>query len=190
MPDWSNQPPVDPTPYGGSMAGANACPDRSGVWEITSAVAWWAANPAQSFGLEMRTDEGDNSAWKKWSSVEGGGPPRLDVTYNHAPITPVAVSPAHGTHVIGSATTASATYADADGGSGYIAFGVWNANSTLVWSAWSPPVCTWCATSVARTRKRSLDTPPPDLVHYNEIRLRYRHLQVVDLQGQSLLLRH
>lgn len=150
MPDWSNQPPTDPNPIvGGTFANAG-CSNRLAVWDVTGTAAGWAANPSSNFGLSLRaTNESDNNRWKKYASTEDGAPPALIVTYNHAPITPVSVSPANGAHIIGSTTTATATYADADGGSGQIAFGVWNASSQLVWSAWSPSVCSWCATSVS-----------------------------------------
>jgi hypothetical protein len=43
---------------------------------------------------------------------------------------------------------------------------------------------------ISRTRNRSLDTPPPDLDHHDQIRVRDPTAQVVDLQGQGSLLRH
>ncbi len=139
---------VEPNWAGGVWA-SGGCNNRTAIWDITGFASYWASVGETQGSISLRaTDEGDNNRWKKYASTETGAPPALIVTYNHAPITPVWISPANGAHIIGSTTTATATYADADSGNGQIAFGVWNASSQLVWSAWSPSVCTWCATSV------------------------------------------
>lgn len=146
---WNNRPPVDPTAYSGVMAGMNACPNRSGVWEITPAVAHWAANPAQSFGLFIRTVENDNLAWKTWSSTEGGGPPRLDVTYNHQPLNAADVKPAqYGRVVPPGINTASAIYSDPNSTAGQVAFWVRDTAGNTLWSAWSAQVCSGCRATV------------------------------------------
>jgi len=44
--------------------------------------------------------------------------------------------------------------------------------------------------AISRIRNRSLDTPPPVLVAYDEIRVSDRNAEVVDLRGQGSLMRH
>ncbi|MGI8776509.1 MAG: hypothetical protein ACR2LJ_03795 [Acidimicrobiales bacterium] len=49
------------------------------------------------------------------------------------------------------------------------------------------------SSGISRTRKRSLATPPPAPVQCDEIRMRERHVEVVDLvdlRGQGSLRRH
>jgi endonuclease/exonuclease/phosphatase family metal-dependent hydrolase len=144
---WNNQPSINYTAYPGVMAGMNACPNRSGVWEITPAVATWAATPTQNFGLSIRSDHYDNLAWKTWSTTEGGGPPRLDVTYNHAPANAAKVKPGNYGRVVPPNTTVTAIYSDPDGTPGQILFRVQDLAGNLLDYAWSGQVCSGCQAS-------------------------------------------
>ena len=161
---------VDPN-WAGGRWGPGACRSRNAIWDVTSFAATWASTRDPQGSISLRaTNESDNNRWKIYSSSDAGAPPVLSVTYNSAPITPVWISPANNAHVIGSRTTATATYADADGGSGQVGFAVRNASAQPVWSAWSPSVCTWCATSVAM----------PALAHG------WYYLQAIGYDGQYL----
>lgn len=119
MPDWSNQPPVDPNWVGGTWSGT-ACGSRTAVWNVTGFAAHWAANPSQSWGVSLRTtNEGDNNQWKKYASTEAGAPPALHVWYT-PPANVWGLYPTNGARVLSSTTTASAYYADANGTAGQI----------------------------------------------------------------------
>ena len=154
--NWSNQPPVNGTPFNGVMAGMNACPNRSGVWEIQPVVAHWAANPTQSFGLAIATSETDNLAWKTWSTTEGGGPPRLDVTYNHAPAMATEIRPRQYVEGYGRVApphlnTVSAMYNDPNGTPGQVIFRLqdYQTGAQVGQFMYSAQVCSGCRASAA-----------------------------------------
>ncbi len=151
--NWSDQPPADAgaTALGGFAN--SGCNNRLAVWDVTSAAGSWAATPGSNFGLSLRaSNESDSNRWKKYASTEDGAPPALIVTYNRPPVIPYGVTPAYNAsdpRQFTSTTTTSAYYADPDGGSGQLAFGLWNQGNQLVWSAWGPSVCSGCRSSVA-----------------------------------------
>ena len=154
MPDWSNQPPVDPNWVGGSWDGTT-CGARTAKWNVTGMAAMWAAAGQPEASVSLRaTNESDNNRWKKYASTEAGAPPALHVWYtpppppNTPPANVWALYPTNGARVLSSTTTASAYYADANGTAGQILFGVWDASSTLLWAAWSGSVCNYCQGSV------------------------------------------
>ena len=145
---WPNQPATDPGAIAGGTFANAGCHNRLAVWDVTSAAAGWAANPASNFGLSLRaSNEYDSNRWKKYASTEDGAPPALHVTYNHPPVTPWGVAPIHGQRILGSSTTVSAYYADADVPGGNILFGVWNANTQLVAAGWGTTGCNYCQAS-------------------------------------------
>jgi hypothetical protein len=151
MPDWSNQPPVDPNGVGGTWEGT-ICGSRTAKWNVTGMAATWAAARQPEASVSLRaTNESDNNRWKKYASTEAGAPPALHVWYtpaNQPPANSWAVYPTNESRLLTSTTTASAYYADPEGTAGKILFGVWDANSTLLWAAWSGPVCNYCQGSV------------------------------------------
>ncbi len=125
-----------------------SCPNRTVHYNVAAAAGYWAANgPSSGLGVMLGTNEGDNNAWKKFASTEAGLPAMLEVWYtppNRPPYLASGVTPANGS-VFGTATTSvSAVYSDPDGGSGYLAFGVWNYQNQLVWSQWSGALCSGC----------------------------------------------
>ncbi|MGH9224174.1 MAG: GDSL-type esterase/lipase family protein [Acidimicrobiales bacterium] len=138
---------VDPNWVGGTWEGTT-CGARTAKWDVTGMAGYWASVGEQQGSLSLRaTNESDNNMYKKYASTEAGAPPALHVWYtppNRPPAVPYGITPAHGT-ILGTPTTSvSAIYADPDGGSGQLAFGVWNYQNQLVWSQWSGALCSGC----------------------------------------------
>ena len=144
MPDWSNQPPVDPNGVGGTWEGT-ICGSRTAKWNVTGMAATWAAAGQPEASVSLRaTNESDNNRWKKYASTEAGAPPALHVWYQRPPAIASGVTPANHT-VFGTPTTSvSAVYGHPDGVAGQLAFGVWNLQNQLVWSQWSGSLCSGC----------------------------------------------
>lgn len=140
----------DPNPMPVSSV-EGSCPNRTVHYNVAAAANHWAANgPSSGLGVMLATNEGDNNAWKKFASTEAGLPAMLEVWYtpppppNRPPYVASGVTPANGS-VFGTPTTSvSAVYSDPDGGSGQLAFGVWNYQNQLVWSQWTGSLCSGC----------------------------------------------
>ncbi|MGI8984753.1 MAG: RHS repeat domain-containing protein [Acidimicrobiales bacterium] len=142
----------DPNPMPVSQV-EGSCPNRTVHYNALAAANHWAANGSSSAnGVMLGTNEADSNFWRKMASTEAGLPAILDVWYNHPPAVPYGVTPAYNAvepRTFTSTTSASAYYADPNGGTGTLAFGLWNVNSQMVWSAWSAPVCSGCQTTIA-----------------------------------------
>jgi endonuclease/exonuclease/phosphatase family metal-dependent hydrolase len=151
MPDWSNQPPVDPNGVGGTWEGT-ICGSRTAKWNVTGMAAAWAAAGQPEASVSLRaTNESDNNRWKKYASTEAGAPPALHVWFtppNRPPAVPYNVTPANN-HVYSTPyTSVSATYSDPDGTPGVMAIGVWaHATNQLMWSTWTGTLCSGCSAS-------------------------------------------
>ncbi|MGH9222546.1 MAG: DNRLRE domain-containing protein [Acidimicrobiales bacterium] len=138
---------VDPNWVGGTWEGTT-CGARTAKWDVTGMAGYWASVGETQGSLSLRaTNEGNNNMYKKYASTEAGAPPALHVWYtapNRPPAVPSGITPANGSVFGTPSNSVSAVYSDPDGGSGQLAFGVWNYQNQLVWSQWSGALCSGC----------------------------------------------
>lgn len=117
---------------------SGSCGSRLAAWNVTGMVQHFQ-NIGETMGsfAAVATQETNSYQWKKYRSTQAGDGPVLNIYTNYPPGTPNPVTPAAGERVYTSAVPVSARYHDAEGTSGYIAFGVWDTAGTLRWSQWS-----------------------------------------------------
>ena len=129
---WANQPATTTTgaaQVSSAKGYSAACDDGWLEMDVTGMAQYWADNPAQNHGVQLKaTNEADNFGWKRfhsndvsWLSVQ----PRVEVTFNSYPLTPTKTSFSAGQVGTDSAgkfwvntptPTMQATVVDPDGG--------------------------------------------------------------------------
>ena len=85
------------------------------------------------------TNESDGLAWRSFASLESSVDPQLVIGYNTPPSVPAPLSPA--AEASGDCTpTLSASFSDAEGGEGRVAFHVLDSAGNLVVGDWADSV--------------------------------------------------
>lgn len=147
---WNTQPGFTTSGYASytpAHGGTNCATDWA-TWDLTDIVSYWAAHPAENYGIRIKAaDETTTASWREYRSVNyttTSYRPTLAVTYNTAPNKPsaptVTTSPGSNTgYSISTTPTFKATVSDPDKGQVRAKFEVYQ-GSTLVWSGYSPYV--------------------------------------------------
>ncbi len=141
---WANQPSATPTVEGSTTKGAGAAGCDAAAWiriPISKAtIDGWADGVVANHGLQVRaTNESDGLARRDYASLESSADPQLHITYNTPPQIPALRSPAAAAS--GDCDpTLSASFSDAEGGEGRLAFHVLDGAGNLVVGAWADSV--------------------------------------------------
>ncbi len=129
---WANQPATTTTgsaQVSSAKGYSTACEAGWLEMDVTGMTQYWADNPSQNHGVQLKaTNEADSNGWKRfhsndvsWLSVQ----PRVEITFNSYPLTPTKTSftpgqvgtDAAGKFWVNTPTpTMQATVVDPDGG--------------------------------------------------------------------------
>ncbi|MGH2699719.1 MAG: DNRLRE domain-containing protein, partial [Actinomycetota bacterium] len=125
---WSNRPGFAPKvadSINNSLGYNSNCAAGRLNFKVTSLVNYWKNSDAPNRGFGIRAaNESDVYGWKRFSSDQGGHPPKLVVTFNNPPQMPNDLEPANNTVDPDPKPTLRARYRD--DGAGQVEFRVFN----------------------------------------------------------------